>query len=288
MSELRSPYYPPRSRWYSGFFYCRDALRRRLNLDAIKPRTGLFLHQLILSPIPGFTFWAQGQKRLARDFMVAYFLAVLGYLVFLGSTVGTALFGLVVSLHVMSFLYTFRQTMTDWSLRRKIGLTGGVIIVTYLGFYTPVVSYCNRHWFMPLSTLNRTIVINPRPLKRPLERGELLAFRYDRITVGGFAVGPGFSVDPVLALPGESVVFLKDRFEINGQAYKSLAQMPQEGSVAVPKNHCFVWPTLVNLGAKQVRAEISAQFTVRASMVPEDRWVGRPFSRWFFRRQKLS
>jgi hypothetical protein len=64
--------------------------------------------------------------------------------------------------------------------------------------------------------------------------------------------------------------------------------MPTAGSVVVPEKHWFVWPELAILQNRNVSEADIANTMLMMATVPETNYIGRPFKRWFGRRQTFS
>jgi hypothetical protein len=62
--------------------------------------------------------------------------------------------------------------------------------------------------------------------------------------------------------------------------------MPIRGESVVPENHWFIWPELAIVQGNVAAAPAEAAF-LRMSDVDQTQFVGKPFRRWFWRRQLL-
>jgi hypothetical protein len=61
--------------------------------------------------------------------------------------------------------------------------------------------------------------------------------------------------------------------------------MPQGGELVVPENHWFVWPELaINVHGNVGEGPISATM-LQLAIISESEFIGKPFKRWFWRRQ---
>ena len=91
----------------------------------------------------------------------------------------------------------------------------------------------------------------------------------------------------MLATAGDRVEFSTNGFAVNGVLQARLPHMPETGGLVVPENHWFIWPKLAISGNWDVgEANISSAMMQMAS-VSEDQFVGKPFKRWFWRKQIL-
>ncbi len=61
--------------------------------------------------------------------------------------------------------------------------------------------------------------------------------------------------------------------------------MPDSGTLTVPEKYWFIWPNLVISGNWNVgEASLSAAM-IQMANVSEDQFMGKPFKRWFGRKQ---
>jgi Signal peptidase, peptidase S26 len=142
---------------------------------------------------------------------------------------------------------------------------------------------------MPLRQGNRVFVVDCRVSPGSIKRGEWLAYeipgdrdRGDR--EGGLMLSGGKGIDPVLALPGDRVRFTKEAVYVNNQPFPLAPHMPTEGEFVMPEKVWFIWPTLDIHGGARGTEAISATME-RTAMVAQKQIIGRPFKRWFGRRQ---
>jgi hypothetical protein len=64
--------------------------------------------------------------------------------------------------------------------------------------------------------------------------------------------------------------------------------MPVSGNTVVPENNWFIWPDLAITGGHgNVPESTISQTMLQMANVPQSQFVGKPFKRWFGRRQVL-
>ena len=61
--------------------------------------------------------------------------------------------------------------------------------------------------------------------------------------------------------------------------------MPQGGDLIVPEKKWFIWPELGISGHGNAGEAVISATMLQLATVPEDRFVGKPFKRWFWRKQ---
>ncbi len=84
-----SPYYPPRERWYSRFWYPWFLLKRKLHLAVITDGFELPLYQLLLGlTVPGLSWLWYGRPVFSLVTMTSYALSVIAFLIWIGYPAG--------------------------------------------------------------------------------------------------------------------------------------------------------------------------------------------------------
>ncbi|HXS69029.1 MAG TPA: hypothetical protein VN761_09315, partial [Candidatus Polarisedimenticolia bacterium] len=90
-------------------------------------------------------------------------------------------------------------------------------------------------------------------------------------------------------VPGDHIQFATNYFSINGGIHQSLLpHMPTDGEVIVQEKNWFIWPNLAIIGGHGNVPESTISTTMlQMATVPQDNFIGKPFTRWFGRRQML-
>jgi hypothetical protein len=91
---------------------------------------------------------------------------------------------------------------------------------------------------------------------------------------------------PVLAVPGDRVEFSEKTFLVNGVPQPLMPHMPAGGSLVVAENRWFIWPSF-SISGQGNEARIS-ELMMSAATVSQEQLVGKPFKRWFWRKQTLQ
>ena len=293
LKEHRSEFYPPRSRWYTRLIYDSwRPLRRRAQIENITRSWSWPLPPLkVLASIlvPGAAFMFYKREIMGCIVLAAYLLALAVSVVWLGSRVGNMAFGAMVSCHITSICFLEAYWLKESDLRTRLLATICTIIAIWGLAYLPLMHYVQNHWFMPM-TRNGTLMIVKSGVKpRTLKRGDFVAFKTSRETYGGghgdlVHLAAGMYVDPVIGLPGDSIVFSNHVVFVNGRPQPAEALMPYTGGFTVPEKEWFIWPTV------DINQHGAAAFDIPAvlrqvAMVSETQLVGRPFNTWCGRRQ---
>jgi hypothetical protein len=289
MNKVASPYYPPRARWYSPVLYGVCAIRRRLGLEKIHPPAGMsFLGALGSLLLPGWAFCALGRRVIGRSIMGGCGLLALLFILWLGYPFANVLFGLLISAHASSILCALDRWIPETSFGRRMAWALAVTVVVSGCVYFPLRTVIQEHWLLPLTVNDQVVIVHKLASVQSVAHGEWIAYRITGRNEFGFEAGvwvhSGYGLRPVLAMPGDRVRFLPGRFEINGRSYAALPHMPAAGELVVPEKHWFVWPEF-DIRGHGVGAETLSNAMLTIAVVSENEFVGKPFKRWFWRRQ---
>ncbi len=285
MSKFSSPFYPPRARWYSGLYYVWLAAKHLFHFEVLALPGRMAFWQLVLSLIvPGYSFYALRRPKIGHAIQLGYGWSALVFVVWLGYAVANLALGLMIALHVISIFFLVRAWEMDWSFRSRLVLALGTLLLVGLGVYLPLRRQIERHLIMPFRVGNRVVVVNT--LKRPsaIQRGDWIAYKIDRYYEDSVFIPANYALGRIQGVAGDRVRITPADFQVNGRAAPRLAHMPAEGEYTVPEKHWFIWPDLSISGHGVDEGHIVRAFAQNA-LVPETQFVGRPFQRWFWRRQ---
>ena len=256
MTKLTSPYYPPRARWYSAFVYLVNALRRRLALDRLTLPREMKTSELVAGfLVPGAAVWLRGPKPWGRAALAGSAALVLFFVVWLGYPAANLAFGLLIAIHATGFVYYCNPLLAVGSFRFRLVFTILVVLALGLGFYLPIQHSIQAHWLMPLRNGNQVIVVSIQGEPASLKLGDWAAFSTDHNLLFG----------PIVGLGGDRV-----------------------GSVTVPENH---WLIRTQIARRYYHhgflAGGSSDMIEQLTIVSPEEFVGKPFKRWFWRKQIL-
>ena len=283
---MPSSYYPPRARWYSPLLAVAGGLKRHLALDRLRLPSGVPFFRAVASLlVPGLGFYLRGPRLWGQAAMGFAALMALAFMVWLGYPVGNIAFGLLLSTHVSSLIYVFEPWMAGVRLRVRLGFSASVLCLLWAGVYLPVRNLIQEEWLMPLQVKGRVVIVQRLAHPGPVPRGAWIAYTTDGSGGAGVYVLNGFGLGPVLALPGDRVRFTRSALEVNGVPQPLQDYMPQMGEWVVPEKYWFVWPDVAITGHGAMPADVVSATLVQMGRLSEERFVGRPFKRWFGRRQ---
>ena len=289
INRLVSPYYPPRARWYSRLLQAGHALRRRLWLDRIHlpgaVTAGRFIGGLL---VPGYAFYARGERLIGRAVLLGCALLVATFFIWLGYPIANLAFGLLLSAHVTSVLFLLGPCLAGAHFGFRAA--SALMVVALIGgcLYTPVRNQIQKHFVMPLRIRERVVVVQTGSSSKAVWRGDWIAYALSREGGNESYVRGGLSLGPVLAVAGDRVRFTPGGFEVNGVRHPLLPHMPTSGEMIVAEKHWFVWPELAISGPGNMSEATISATTLQLAIVSETKFIGKPFKRWFWRRQLLS
>ncbi len=289
--KMASSYYPPRARWYGCFYYLGLAIRHRLALDRIHLPEKITVGGIILGfLIPGLAVYIRGPRLWGKIALSACALLFLLFIVWLGYPVGNYAFGLMISIHVTGLVYYCSPALRNEDFWHRLLLTIAILLGLGLFFYAPMRSVIQNHWAMPLRANGRVFVMQRFSPAQAVKRGDWIAYTLSGhlLSNHGYEIiyhRNGMGLGPVLAAPGDIVEFSAKTFSVNGVPQPLLPHMPTGGNLVVPENHWFIWPGF-SISGQGNEARIS-ELMLSAATVSRDQFVGRPFKRWFWRKQIL-
>ena len=293
IQEEASSCYPPRARWYSRLFHPWFKLRRGLHLGKIRRPIAVGLGQVILSLLlPGFSLFVNRRKIVGAVFVAIYLVSLVCFVVWLGFPIGSAGYGLMISVHASSIVFLESCTLRNkYEFGIRLSLAAATLLMVWLLVYHPAVKFAETKWCMPILVQGRVMVMKPARFSSSVERGDRLLYsiggneNYPGHGGGRIWVQTGFGWGPVLAVAGDSIRFLTNAFYINGASQPRLPHMPTTGEILVPEKHWFIWPDLDISGHGNVGEEVISSTMLQLAIVSENQFVGKPFKRWLWRRQ---
>jgi hypothetical protein len=135
---------------------------------------------------------------------------------------------------------------------------------------------------------DRVVVVRKYATPPAIKRNDLIAYSLPGNYDHGAYVAAGFGFGPVLAVAGDRVRFTKTTFEVNGVPQPRLANMPETGELTVPEKRWFIWPELAISGHGNAPAGTLTATLLQMATISEAQFAGKPFKRWFWRRQVSS
>ena len=284
-----SIYYPPRARWYGRALYPWFRLQSRLGLERIHFPGGVSLTEFLLSVvIPGFSLANDGRWILGASFLAVWCASILVAFAALGYSAANVAVIIAVVTHGLSVFYLHRDRLREFGFSQRFGIAFLFVLLVGIA-YVPVGIYCSRHWVIPLQLNKQVVVIDTRSGARSgsFESGDWMAYSYKGTEFAhGIYLRDGFGLGRVLAVGGERVTFEGATFRVNGVSHPALPYMPASGELVVDENHWFIWPDLAIRGNNA--ASVAPGLMLQMSVVSKEQVVGKPFKRWFWRRQISS
>lgn len=284
-ATLPSPYYPPRAGWGTSFSRPTQAWWRKFQaLNRRLPAPAAVAQDALCILMPGMSFYLAGWRKLGKCIFAGCVIALLVFLAELGRPAANWAFMLLLSAHTASVSQRFQPRMAERPLMAQMGF--GLIIFTAISvmFYLPARELFQQHVATPLPTARGLLVLNARTRPASVERGDLLAYRIEGSYANSVQVRDGYGFGPVLAIPGDHVTFEENLWRVNGVVRARLAHMPRTGELVISQKQWLVWPE-VGVTMHGMSEDVTAQGMLKLALVNQDQVVGKPFKRWFFRKQ---
>jgi len=296
MNRIVSPYYPPRARWYSRVFGIWHTLQRRMGLDRLQLPEGISAAAFIVSLlVPGLAFTVRRERLIGRAILLGYGLLALVFLVGLGYPVANVAFGLMLSAHVTSILFLLNPWLAEARFASRIATSLILLLLVGGGVYAPLREGLQTSFLMPLRIKENVVIVRTFSSPRSIQRGDRIVYSLETFSGGdahreGGAVWAkaGFGLGPVLAVAGDRIRFMPEVFEVNGVSRQSLPHMPKTGEAVVPEKSWFIWPEVAMSGNGNAQESVISTTMLQMANVAETQFIGKPFKRWFWRRQIIS
>ena len=148
---------------------------------------------------------------------------------------------------------------------------------------------------MPLRIKENVVIVRTFSSPRSIQRGDRIVYSLESVSGGdahreGGAVWAkaGFGLGPVLAVAGDRIRFTPEGYEVNGVSRPSLPHMPKTGEAVVPEKNWFIWPEVAISGNGNAQEAVISTTMLQMAIVAETQFIGKPFKRWFWRRQIIS
>jgi hypothetical protein len=152
----------------------------------------------------------------------------------------------------------------------------------------PARNLMESRWLAPLRVQDRVVVVSKFKPASTVKRNEVIAYSYSGNSDHTVWIEGGLGLSPVLAVAGDRICFTPKAFEVNGVPQPRLPHMPQSGEVTVPQKHWFVWPDFAITGHGNAPAGALTKALLQMATISEEQFAGKPFQRWFWRRQFSS
>ena len=296
MNRMVSPYYPPRARWFSPLFRVGQALHRRMGLDRLHLPEGIPLAAFVASLfVPGLAFSVRKERVIGRAVLMGYGLLGIVFIVGLGYPIANLAFGLMLAAHVSSISFLLQPWLADARFGFRIATGLILLLVVGGGLYAPLRNTLQTKYLMPLRIKGNVAVVQRLSSPRSIRAGDWIVYSLASRSVGnahgeGGAVlaQAGFGFGPVLGVAGDRIRFTPQTFTVNGVVQKSLPHMPVAGEFVVSEKHWFLWPELAISGHGNTTETTIASTMLQLAAVAETQYIGKPFKRWFWRRQIVA
>jgi hypothetical protein len=258
-----------------------------LALDRIRLPPQVTSREFLISLlVPGYAFRARAARHWGIAALVSSAALLLTLFIALGYPIGNFAVGLLLSLHSTGIVYLLEPSLAGVRLRFRILVSCAAMAALYLFLYRPARNFVQEHWLMPLRIHDRVVVVQRSSSTSRIHRGDWIAYSLTEHSRNNVVAISGFGFGPILAIGGDRVRFTKTGFEINGLPHPPFPHMPTDGEIIISEKTWFIWPDFdISGGHGYVpEADISATL-MQLATIQEEQFVGKPFKRWFGRRQ---
>jgi hypothetical protein len=242
--------------------------------------------------LPGFSLFVNRRKTVGATFAAIYAASLICSVVWLGFPIASAGYGLMISIHASSIIFLENCALRDkYEFRVRFLVAIATLLAVWLAAYRPAVKFAETHWWRPMIVQGRVMVMKPATSRGPIQRSEWVLYSIGGNQYhyahgeGAVRVRSGFGLGPVLAVAGDTIRFSSNAYFINGQPSPRLPHMPDSGEIRVPEKHWFIWPNFGMSGHGNVSEASISSTMLQWAMVSESQYLGKPFQRWFWRRQ---
>jgi hypothetical protein len=241
--------------------------------------------------VPGLAVYIRGPRLWGKAALAGCGLLLLIFIVGFGHPVGNFAFGLLLSIHVSGFVYYCSPLLLEASFRSRLLFTLLTMMVLGLLIYLPIRNVVLQHWLVPLRVRGNVVIVQRLGAPYDIKRGDWVMYSQnngetgDAHRGGAVWVRAGFGCGPVLAVGGDRVEFSTNAFRVNGEARPLLPHMPNSGTLTVPEKNWFIWPEFDIYEHGNVNEANVSAIMLQMATVSQKQFIGKPFKRWFWRRQ---
>ncbi len=305
MDSSDSSYYPPRAG--RGRMSAASGVR----FERLKNRFGHVMRRLPSPPsigilsfrdgvlsvfLPGYAYVAMGRWQIGLIMAGVWILALVLLLVFLANPVIRAwCLGTLASTHTSGLALAILRTreldpdLPSPTLAHRIGFPLALWAIAAAVVYWPLDGFLNDTFARVVLVDGQHIIVNPRVEPEDLVRGDTILYRSEGNRRGGgemqVLMRGGLYWGVVIGLPGDRIQFRTNGMEVAGRTRPLEAYMPTTGSAAVPGDTWFAWPRMLQRAAGGASPDVITQAFLDQAQITRAEFVGRPYRRWFFRRQ---
>jgi hypothetical protein len=234
--------------------------------------------------VPGYALLRGGRPTYGGALVAAYGLLALVFAIGMGHPAGNLAYGLMISIHASSGIFlAFRLWARD-DLLERLGIAVGVLLATILLIYLPLSRVVLPRFVLPVNYNGKVVIVKVGGNPARLKRGDWVAYRTAPFSGSGYRVESGIGLEQIQAMAKDRVKFAEDHYEVDGVARARPGFLPLEGEWMVPEDCWMIWPNLATRRGDAGRVDLTGALQ-QLSIVSMDQYIGKPFTRWFGRKQ---
>ncbi|MFZ4575767.1 MAG: S26 family signal peptidase [Phycisphaerales bacterium] len=246
--------------------------------------------------IPGWGLRFVGFKVVGWVFTIAWLFTLSLAVVFMGDGLGVFLAALTLGIHATSLMVLLAPSLQGRSITHRIGVGLLGYSMLLFGIYLPL-RWTIHGFVVPVSISQRpaqaatvvaahdVLLVRGRWLSKPIERGDIAAFRMPSYAGYGILVRSGVFIDRVIGLEGDLVEYDGKSLTVNGRwlelSQQPLAPMPAVKPFAIPVAPGEMFVVASTLGIMQhgaIGGEMLTAMVLRRARA--DDVVGTVLYRW--------
>ena len=275
-----SPYYPPRATAWTRFrsVINRWVIRfRATGIDyGVTEEIGMFFNGIPWLLVPGLMWRQTGRKPLGNPVMAIWAVAVVIFIVSINAGLANLAATIASTIHAISASAVFVVLCPHWYGISRIVRTVIYTLLLVLLIYSVVLRNVIEPFAQRVTAGEDTVMVHRAGVfsKASWHQGDWVAYRNGQGST---------SFDRILAVPGDTIKFHRDSFEVNGRHFARLSElMPTDGEWTMGAGRYFIWPESV-ISHGDVEAML-----LRFAEVAEPDIIGKPYGHWFGKTPSLE
>jgi len=275
-----SPYYPPRAGPLSRAIVMLTRISFLTSRWLGKPPTihvgSVFQGGIPWLLVPGLMWRQEGMTKRGNGVIMAWSVLVTIHIFSLNPDLAGTSAIIASVLHALSAAAVLTALHPHWQGTARLWRTSLFSMLLVLMIYTVGLRMVVLPFAQRVSTPGTTVMIHKAGWlsKHQWIRGEWVAYRRQ---------GSAIYMDRILAIPGDTVRFHPESFEVNGRLFDRLsAQMPTNGEIEMDAGTYFIWPTDATFSG------VAPEVILGLTIITEPAIFGRPYRRWFWTTHSLE
>lgn len=286
----QSPYYPPRTNFWSPFKYIFYDLKESFREWNYRLAVKEYANRISLLPllIPGFGFLYKGKPRIGRLSLILYFISLVFFIMMLGFKEANYALAFMVFLHSLNIIFYLLGFLRTLNLKTQILFNIAISIGIVPGVYYLLMNFVNNNLIIPIKYKSTTLVGIKSGHPNKTLPGNLIIFEMEgwNSSWEGIRVIGGLNIGRVIAKGGEKVIFNNKLVITKHGTFAKPTHYPVLSELTVPSNSVFVLTEMRMQGnlPSTIQQQIE-NLIIRQSIIGIDEYKGYIPKTWFGRIQ---